>query len=136
MNYWSFLSAYLYVLPLGVDLLTNAVSKPRQKDFFIVPLKTQQEADSLNRIDSLRMVAEKQTRERAKILPSKYPRHEIVGSFGFGPNQADKDQRAMNQECFHFLRLDHTKMKLFCDSYYQNVLILVLLVFLVLLSLY
>ncbi len=101
LNYWSILSAYIYALPLGVDLLTNAVSKPRQKDFFIVPLKTQQEADSLNRIDSLRMVAEKETRERAKILPSKYPRHEIVGSFGFGPNQADKDQRAMNQECYH-----------------------------------
>jgi len=94
-NSWSILSAALYGVPLIVDLMTNAASKPAQDKFFITPGAPRSQADSLYRADSLRWVeAEREVKERqrARQLPIRYKRHELRGSLGFGECQASRDR--------------------------------------------
>lgn len=75
-------------LPFVVDLLTNAVSKPKYNNFHIIP------KDSLENGDSVRMTVPTTTitasrKKQTELLPMKYPRHEITVSLGLGRNQAD-----------------------------------------------
>ena len=99
VNPWSVLDAFLYGVPLVVDLMTNAASVPAQNRFYIVPDAPRSQADSLHLADSLRLVkaAEefRQAQLLARQLPERYNRHEIRGGLGFGPCQASHDKDRM-----------------------------------------
>ena len=95
VNPWSILSASFYGVPLIVDLMTNAASKPAKDNFFITPDVSRSQADSLYRVDSLRWAkAEREVVEQlqARQLPKRYKRHELRGSLGFGECQASRDR--------------------------------------------
>lgn len=91
---WAWVSTY-FGLPLVVDLLTNAVSEPKQKQFFIRPAADAQAADSLYRADSLRLVALAEQQRRIKRHPEHHKSHELSLGLGFGANQADHDMHRM-----------------------------------------
>ena len=98
VNPWSILSAAFYGIPLIVDLMTNAASKPAQDNFFITPDAPCSQADSLHRADSLRWAeAEREVMEQlqARQLPKRYKRHELRGGLGFGECQASHDRDKM-----------------------------------------
>ena len=107
VNEWSILSAIWSFVPLGIDLLTNAVSNPIQKSFFITPSGQISVADSLHRADSLHQVALGQARKAAKALPVKYRRHELNGGIGFGSNQADHATHSMINSCMERYHLEY-----------------------------
>ena len=99
VNPWSVLDAFLYGVPLVVDLMTNAASVPAQNRFYVTPDAPRSQADSLHRADSLRLVkaAEevRQAQQLARQLPERYNRHEIRGGLGFGHCQASHDRDRM-----------------------------------------
>ena len=93
-NGWALPSAIFYGAGFFIDLMTNAVSKPKYDQFFIMPV------DSLSAVDSLRqkraaimvstMGPEARARLRGQQLPVKFPRHEVNITLGVGSNQADR----------------------------------------------
>ena len=95
LNEWALLSVFSNVMPICIDLLTNAVSRPKHNQFFITPLESIGAADSLNLplprsvVPSSTIDFTTKTRLRSERLFTKFPRHEINGTFGFGSNQAD-----------------------------------------------
>ena len=91
-NGWALVSLLMYGPPFLVDLMTNAVSKPKYDRFFITPLDSLSAADSLRRRSPtviLTMDDETKARQRKQQLPMKFPRNEFNGTLGFGNNQAD-----------------------------------------------
>ena len=92
-NGWALVSAFVYGAPFFIDLMTNAVSKPRYDQFFIVPMDSPAAADTLRRKRPTVMISTMDFDTRAKVrgreLPMKYPRHEFNVTIGVGPNQAD-----------------------------------------------
>ena len=99
VNPWSVLDAFLYGVPLVVDLMTNAASVPAQNRFYVTPDAPRSQADSLHRADSLRLEKAKeelrQAQLRARQLPERYNHHEIRGGLGYGVCQADHDKDGM-----------------------------------------
>ncbi|MBO4607277.1 MAG: hypothetical protein J5682_05210 [Prevotella sp.] len=96
-NEWALVSALVYGTPFFIDLMTNAVSKPKYDQFYITPLDSLPAADSLHRKRPLVMVSTMDAHTRARLrgqqLPTKYPRHEINVSLGLGSNQADRSTK-------------------------------------------
>lgn len=94
-NEWAVLSALSYGMPICIDLLTNAVSRPKHNQYFITPLESIAVADSLNAtlpravVPSSTLDFATKTHLRSERLFTKFPRHEINGTLGFGSNQAD-----------------------------------------------
>ena len=92
-NEWTLASILLSGYGVVIDLITNAVSKPRFDCFFVRP------NDSIPSADTLRTTASKtfiplgsnptKTNLRSHTLPEKYPRHEVNATLGLGRNQAD-----------------------------------------------
>ncbi len=89
INEWTFLNPYF--VTIGVDMLTNAVSKPEQDVFYITPVGPSSMADSIRVADSL-LIAQNFINEELSL---KSHRHELNVGLGFGPNQADADKRRM-----------------------------------------
>lgn len=95
LNEWALIGALTYGVPLCIDLLTNAVSKPKYNQFLITPLESIAAADSLD-VTLPRSVVPSSTldfttknRLRSQRWYEKYPRHEINVTLGFGHHQAD-----------------------------------------------
>lgn len=101
---------------LGVDLLTNAVSKPRNNSFYI----TCGQSDSLSSTDFISITPV----EKKYLLPERYPRHIIGGGIGFGNNQADHDMHNMVDGYLKQYHLDPATdcFDLSGDSYLQTFL--------------
>lgn len=92
-NGWSIVSAVMDVVPLCVDLMTNAVSKPKFDQFYITPIENLSADDSLRKNGSIPITTlnhDTRAQLRSQQLSVKYPRHEINGTLGLGPNQADR----------------------------------------------
>ena len=93
INEWAFASAFVYVGPFLIDLMTNAVSKPKYDQFVITPVDSLTASNSHGRKRPSVMVSTMDSKTRAKIrgqqVPVKYPRHEVNATFGFGHNQSD-----------------------------------------------
>ena len=93
-NSWALGNVLVCGTPFLIDLMTNAVSKPKYDQFFITPLANETAADTLHKTVPTVMVStmapETRARLKAQNLPTKYPRHEINVSLGFGINQADR----------------------------------------------
>jgi hypothetical protein len=68
VNPWSVLDAFLYGVPLVVDLMTNAASVPAQNRFYVTPDAPRSQADSLHRADSLRLVKRPKRSDRRSSL--------------------------------------------------------------------
>jgi hypothetical protein len=93
-NEWAIASVLFYGAAFTIDLMTNAVSRPRYDCFFIRP------NDSILPTDTLRALSSAYTTTiplandptmtylRSHPLPEKYPRHEVNGTIGLGHNQA------------------------------------------------
>lgn len=96
LNEWALLSAFSYGMPLCIDLLTNAVSKPKHNQFLITPIESIAAADSLSLplpksvVPSSTMDFVTKTRLRSQRFNAKFPRHEINATLGVGSNQADR----------------------------------------------
>ena len=97
-NPWAILDAFSEV-SLVADLLTNAVSKPAQDSFFIIPDAPRSQADSLHRADSLRWAKAEEAHRRARMqkrqMSLHYKRNELRGSIGLGNCQASHDRDRM-----------------------------------------
>ena len=126
LNEWALLSAISYGMPVCIDLLTNAVSKPKHNQFFITPLESIAAADSLNAtlprsvVPSSALDFATKNRLRSERLFTKFPRHEINGTFGFGSNQAD---HLTKQFADNILQRYHMETEVECgdifgDSYF------------------
>ena len=93
-NSWALVNVLVCGTPFLIDLMTNAVSKPKYDQFFITPLVNETAADTLYKKEPTVIVStmapETRVRLRAQNLPMKYPRHEINVSLGLGINQADR----------------------------------------------
>ncbi len=90
INLWALCDLGFYMLPLGVDLLTNAVSKPKE-DFFYIKADSVCQSVNVIKMNKLRREAVKETRMKYLNDPSNLRRHEIGFGFGLGDNQADHD---------------------------------------------
>ena len=92
-NGLAIVSALMYGTPFIIDLATNAVSKPKYDQFYIIPTDNVAEDDTLHgkrpMVTISTMGPETRARLRSQQLPAKYPRHEINVTLGFGANQAD-----------------------------------------------
>ena len=92
-NGWAIPSAIFYGAGFFIDLMTNAVSKPKYDQFFITPVDTLSTADSHLRKREAVMVSTMGPEERARLrgqqLPTKFPRHEVNITLGMAANQAD-----------------------------------------------
>ncbi len=93
-NEWALVSALAYGTGFFIDLMTNAVSKPKYDQFFIKPLDSLSTAGSVRmdrpEITISTMGPEARARIRREQLPVKYQRHEVNVTFGLGPNQTDR----------------------------------------------
>lgn len=121
-NGWALMNVFAYGTPFLVDLMTNAVSKPKYDQFFITP------SDSLTATDSLRrkrptvistMNQETRAKHREQQLLMKYSRHEFNGTLGFGNNQAD---HFTHRFIDNIIQPNHMEMEgecgnIFADSY-------------------
>jgi hypothetical protein len=96
-NSWALASAIFYGTGFFVDLMTNAVSKPKYDQFFIMPVDTLSAADSHLRKREAVMVSTMEPEERARLrgqqLPVKFPRHEVNITLGVASNQADRSTK-------------------------------------------
>lgn len=119
INEWSLLDWFGSLVPLGIDLLTNAVSTPMQNSFFVTPVGHSSVADSIYKADSIHHAALEQARRAARTLPAKYRRHELSGGIGFGANQADHATSSMINSCMERYRLEYDGecFDIFGDSY-------------------
>ena len=106
INPWAVGSIALYGAGVFIDLLTNAVSNPAQKQFFIKPDAPSSQADSLFRVDSIRWEQMRQIKLQARQLQKQYNRHEINIGFGFGANQSDNDRNQMVNSYLEKYRLE------------------------------
>ncbi len=93
LNAWALVSVLMYGPPFLVDLMTNAVSKPKYDQFYIMPLDSVSMADSLHRLRPAVLIStmgpDTRARLRRQRLPAKFSRHEFNATLGVGPNQAD-----------------------------------------------
>ena len=122
-NEWAILSALSYGTPLCIDLLTNAVSKPKYNQFYIIPLENMPAVDSLHNtvpksvIPSSALDFSTKNRLRSQCLSAKYPRHEINGTLGFGANQAD---RFTNRFVDNILQRYHLERDCMCGDIFGD----------------
>ena len=95
-NEWALGSVLISGTGFLIDLLTNAVSRPHYDQFFITPLDSMMQADSI-RMDNPVLVSTMGPKAKAllkeKRLVGKYPRHEINVSVGVGSNQSDRSTK-------------------------------------------
>ena len=122
-NEWALVSVVTWGTPFFIDLMTNAVSKPKYDQFFITPVDSLAAADTLRPKKPMVMVSTMspgtRARLRAQKLPMKYPRHEINASLGFGPNQADHFTKRFTDDIIQPLHME-TDVEcgdIFGDSY-------------------
>ena len=96
-NGWALVSALVYGTPFFIDLMTNAVSKPKYDQFFIIPMDSLAAADTFRRKRPTVMVSTMDSDTRARVrrrqLPVEYPRHEVNVAVGVGSNQADRSTK-------------------------------------------
>lgn len=96
-NVWALPSAILYGTGFLIDLMTNAVSKPKYDQFFITPVDSMSAADphlqERKAVIVSTMTSGAMVILRGQQLPVKYPRHEVNITLGLGPHQADRPTR-------------------------------------------
>ena len=94
VNEWAIVSAAACGTPFLIDLMTNAVSKPKYDLFFLTPKDSPTATDSLHSRKYTVTIPVKEQATRAKLrelqLTAKYPRHEFSATVGVGSNQADR----------------------------------------------
>jgi len=123
VNAWAIVSALLYGAPFFVDLMTNAVSKPKYDQFYLTPKDVTTATDSLHsskytiNIPAMEHATRAQLRERQ--LPAKYPRHEFSATVGVGPNQADRSTNRFVDDIIQprHMETDAGCADIFGDSY-------------------
>ncbi|MBO4850106.1 MAG: hypothetical protein J5529_04285 [Prevotella sp.] len=89
-NEWAIASVLFYGVPFAIDLMTNAVSRPKYDSFYI------RSNDSISPTDTLRALSSVYTATthpsmaylHSRPLPEKFLRHEVNGTIGLGRNQA------------------------------------------------
>ena len=118
-NEWALANAFVCVTPICMDLLTNAVSKPEYDQFFITPIDNLTKVDSLQKKESVRVASNIRARLRSQYLSAKYPRHELNGTIGFGPNQADHSTHRFVDDIVQpmHMEMEGECFDLFGDSY-------------------
>lgn len=93
-NEWALVSALSWGTPFLIDLMTNAVSKPKYDQFFVTPMDCLSADDTIHRKRPSVMVSTMGSDARAKLRgqqsPVTYPRHEINATLGVGANQIDR----------------------------------------------
>ena len=93
-NEWAIASVLFYGAAFTIDLMTNAVSRPRYDCFFIRPNDSILPTDTLRALSSVYATTiplandPTMTYLRSHPLPEKYPRHEVNCTIGLGHNQA------------------------------------------------
>ncbi len=93
-NGWALVSALAYGMGFFIDLMTNAVSKPRYDQYYIMPIESFRTTDTISMKRPTVMVSTMSQGERAKLrgqlLPVRFPRHEVNITLGLGSNQSDR----------------------------------------------
>ena len=122
-NSWALASAIFYGTGFFVDLMTNAVSKPKYDQFFIMPVDTLSAADSHLRKREAVMVSTMEPEARARLreqqLPVKFPRHEVNITLGVASNQADRSTKRFVDDIIQprHMETDGQCGDIFGDSY-------------------
>jgi hypothetical protein len=122
-NGWALPSAIIFGEGFFIDLITNAVSRPKYDQFFIMPMDSLSAADSQLRKREAVMVStmgpEVRARLRRQQLPVKFPRHEVNITLGVGPNQADRSTRRFVDDIIQprHMETDGECGDIFGDSY-------------------
>ena len=105
-NYWALVGG-----GIAIDMLTNAVSMPKYDQFHITPTEDLVAGDSIIPSGTRPIITlKKQLRQERllqdRLLPEKYPRHEIRGSIGSGANQATRSTNRFLDEQSERYQLD------------------------------
>ncbi len=122
-NVWALPSAIIFGEGFFIDLITNAVSRPKYDQFFIMPMDSLSAADSQLRKREAVMVStmgpEVRARLRRQQLPVKIPLHEVNITLGVGPNQADRSTRRFVDDIIQprHMETDGECGDIFGDSY-------------------
>ena len=122
-NEWSLVSVLAWGSSFLIDLMTNAVSKPKYDQFFITPVDCLSAADTIYRKRHSVMVSTMGSDARARLrdqqLPVTYPRHEINATVGFGPNQVDHSTKRFVDDIIQPMHMEtNTECgDIFGDSY-------------------
>ena len=122
-NVWALPSAIIFGEGFFIDLITNAVSRPKYDQFFIMPMDSLSAADSHLRKREAVMVStmgpEVRARLRRQQLPVKIPLHEVNITLGVGPNQADRSTRRFVDDIIQprHMETDGECGDIFGDSY-------------------
>ena len=120
-NGWALASAVSGITPFLIDLMTNAVSKPKFDQFFIIPKDGLTTAGTLHgkrpTVQASTMSSETKATLREKRLPVKFPRHEFNATLGFGPNQADRFTKRFVDD---FIQSMHMEVEGECGDIFGN----------------